>query len=61
MIKYNNPFRMRASERIESDSTFLRLYSPFLFKTLIEKQDQKNCGTMYYLFVVLQEEEKPRC
>lgn len=35
-----NPFRMRASERIESDSIFLGLYSPYVLETLIEKQAQ---------------------
>lgn len=34
--KLRNPFRMRASERIESDTVFLRLYSPLSIETLIE-------------------------
>src|SRR5437899_7419643 len=29
-----NPFRMRASEQIESDATFLRLYSPSVLDVL---------------------------
>ncbi|MCR5863558.1 hypothetical protein LRS05_16155 [Flavobacterium sp. J372] len=41
MSNYRNPFRMRASEKIESDSSFLRLYSSIVIDTLIEKE-QKN-------------------
>jgi hypothetical protein len=35
--KLRNPFRLRASERIESDASFLRLYSPLVIETLTEK------------------------
>jgi len=35
--KLRNPFRMRASERIESDVNFLRLFSPIVLESLIEK------------------------
>lgn len=35
--KLRNPFSMRASERIESDVNFLRLYSPIALDSLIEK------------------------
>ena len=35
--KLRNPFLMRASERIESDVNFLRLYSPIVLDSLIEK------------------------
>ncbi len=35
--KFRNPFLMRASERIESDANFLRLYSPIVLDNLIEK------------------------
>lgn len=35
--KLRNPFRMRASEKIESDASFLRLYSPLAIESLIEK------------------------
>ncbi|MGD0756600.1 MAG: hypothetical protein ABR927_16240 [Bacteroidales bacterium] len=35
--KLRNPFRLRVSERIESDANFLRLYSPLVIETLIER------------------------
>jgi hypothetical protein len=35
--RLRNPFRLRASERIESDASFLRLYSPLVIETLIER------------------------
>jgi len=35
--KLRNPFRMRASEKIESDANFLRLYSSLAMEGLIEK------------------------
>ncbi|MBA7521455.1 hypothetical protein ES705_13562 [subsurface metagenome] len=35
--KLRNPFRIRASERIESDVNFLRLFSPIVLESLIEK------------------------
>ncbi len=40
MSNYRNPFRMRASEKIESDSSFLRLYSPIVLDSLFEKQQK---------------------
>ena len=39
-IKTRNPFLLRASERIESDSSFLRLYSPMVLELLQEKYDK---------------------
>lgn len=32
-----NPFKLRASEKIESDSTFLRIYSPAILEDLADK------------------------
>lgn len=37
--KLRNPFRMRASEKIESDASFLRLFSPIVLDALIEKHE----------------------
>jgi len=37
-IKIRNPFLLRASERIESDAGFLRLYSPLVLDYFIEVQ-----------------------
>lgn len=36
MSKLRNPFRLRASERIESDSNFLKLYNPTVLEALQE-------------------------
>src|SRR5664279_1680181 len=38
--KLRNPFRLRASERIESDASFLRLYSPLVIETLTERSNK---------------------
>lgn len=35
MNKLRNPFRMRASEKIESDANFLRIYSPLSLEALL--------------------------
>lgn len=35
--KLRNPFKMRASEKIESDASFLRLYSPIAIEGLYDK------------------------
>lgn len=35
--RYRNPFKIRASEKLESESNFLRMYSPIILDTLIEK------------------------
>ena len=40
--KLRNPFRMRASEKIESDASFLRLYSPLAIEGLILKNEKKS-------------------
>ena len=37
MSKLRNPFRLRASEKIESDNNFLKLYSPSVLDALMEK------------------------
>jgi hypothetical protein len=39
-VKVRNPFLLRTSERIESDVSFLRLYSHFVLESLIEKDAQ---------------------
>jgi hypothetical protein len=39
-VKVRNPFLLRTSERIESDVSFLRLYSHFVLESLIEKDSQ---------------------
>lgn len=38
--KLRNPFRMRASEKIESDASFLRLYSPLVIEGLSLKYEK---------------------
>lgn len=40
MSRHRNPFRLRASEKIESDVSFLRLYSPFVLDSLSEKNKE---------------------
>jgi len=37
--KLRNPFRMRASEKIESDASFLHLFSPLVLEALVEKHE----------------------
>lgn len=39
-IRSRNPFIMRASEKIETDASFLRLYNPTILDCLIEKNDK---------------------
>jgi hypothetical protein len=39
-IKPRNPFLLRASERIESDASFLRLYSSLVLESLLEKNEK---------------------
>lgn len=41
-IKIRNPFLLRASERIESDAGFLRLYSPLVLDYFIDIQSNEN-------------------
>jgi hypothetical protein len=38
--KLRNPFRMRASEKIESDARFLQIYSPIVLESLLEKESK---------------------
>lgn len=40
--KLRNPFRMRASEKIESDASFLRLFSPLAIEGLSLKNENEN-------------------
>lgn len=40
-IRLRNPFKLRSSERIDSDASFLRIYSPSVLESLMEKQDQE--------------------
>lgn len=39
-MKIRNPFLLRASERIESDAGFLRLYSPLILDYFIDNMDE---------------------
>lgn len=39
--KLRNPFKMRASEKIESDVNFLRLFSPEVLNALLEKHKEE--------------------
>lgn len=40
MNKLRNPFRMRASEKIESDANFLRIYSPLSLDVLLQSHKE---------------------
>jgi len=45
-----NPFKLRASEKIESDSTFLRIYSPGILEDLAEKhREQKLWNNVLFI------------
>ena len=35
--RYRNPFKIRATEKLESESNFLRMYSPYVLDELLEK------------------------
>lgn len=37
MSRLRNPFRLRASEKIESNASFLKLYNPAILESIIEK------------------------
>lgn len=39
--RYRNPFKIRASEKLESESSFLRMYSPIILDTIVEKQAEE--------------------
>ncbi len=48
--KLRNPFRMRASEKIESDDNFLHIYSPSILDSLLEMhQKSKLWGYVTYI------------
>lgn len=50
MSKLRNPFKMRASEKIDSDANFLRLFSPLALDSLVEKYEQSNLwDTVLYI------------
>lgn len=50
MSRLRNPFRLRASEKIESDVSFLRLYSPIVLEALSEKhKDGKLWNNVMYI------------
>ncbi|AYL95292.1 hypothetical protein [Mucilaginibacter celer] len=50
MSKLRNPFRLRASEKIESDSNFLKLYSPNVLESLQElDKDSKLWNNVVYI------------
>lgn len=40
-LRTRNPFKLRASEKIESDTTFLRIYSPVILEDLAEKHKEE--------------------
>lgn len=40
--KSRNPFRLRASEKIESEANFLRLYCPLAVDTLLDKAEKES-------------------
>jgi hypothetical protein len=49
-IKIRNPFLLRASERIESDAGFLRLYSPLVLDFFIDVQSEgKLWDTIFFI------------
>lgn len=49
-IKIRNPFLLRASERIESDAGFLRLYSPLVLDFFIDMQAEgKLWDTLFFI------------
>lgn len=50
MNKLRNPFRMRASEKIESDENFLRIYSPLSLDALISQKESKLWGYVTYIY-----------
>lgn len=35
--RYRNPFKIRATEKLETENNFLRMYSPFVLEELVEK------------------------
>lgn len=48
--KLRNPFKMRASEKIESDASFLRLFSPIIIEDLVNKhQSQKLWNNVVFI------------
>lgn len=42
MSRLRNPFRLRASEKIESNANFLKLYNPTILESIIEKNRDGN-------------------
>lgn len=49
-MKIRNPFLLRASERIESDAGFLRLYSPLVLDYFIDaKVEDELWGTFFFI------------
>lgn len=40
-LRTRNPFKLRASEKIESESTFLRIYSPVILEDFAEKHKEE--------------------
>ena len=50
MSRLRNPFRLRASEKIESDASFLRIYNPGILESLAEKdKDGKLWNNVLYI------------
>ena len=49
-IRYRNPFKIRASEKLESESNFLRMYSPYVLDALVDKnKDSKLWNNVLFL------------
>lgn len=42
MSRLRNPFRLRASEKIESNASFLKLYNPVILESIMEKDKTDN-------------------
>jgi hypothetical protein len=42
MSRLRNPFRLRASEKIESNASFLKLYNPVILESIMEKDKTGN-------------------
>lgn len=42
MSRLRNPFKLRASEKIETDGNFLRLYSPIVLDSLLDKAEKSS-------------------
>jgi len=39
--RYRNPFKLRASDRLENESSFLKMFSPYILDALLEKNKEE--------------------